>query len=113
MFHQESGTCYFQYSNRTSIAGANLPASVINSNTDVFVVEVYRDGDGRYMLLCYGFGWKGTYAAGKYFDAEIYPNIGSYPYTWLIVKWEDTNGNGFVNTAAGGDTYTVIATSQG
>jgi outer membrane protein assembly factor BamB len=112
-FHQESGTCYFQNSNGTSINGANLSLSVISSNTDMFVIEVYRDGDGRYMLLCYGFGWKGTYAAGKYFDDEIYPSIAIYPYTWLIVKWEDTNSNGFVNTAAGGDTYTVIATSQG
>jgi outer membrane protein assembly factor BamB len=111
-FHQESGTFYFQHSNGTSITGANLSSSVINSNTDMFVVEVYRDRDGRYMLLCYGFGWKGTYAAGKYFDAEMYPNIGSYPYTWIIVKWEDTNANGFVNTAANGDTYTVIATNQ-
>jgi hypothetical protein len=85
---------------------------VINSNMDMFLIESYRDGDGRYILLCYGFGWKGTYAAGKYFDTEIYPNIGSYPCAWIIVKWEDTNGNGFVNTAADGDTYTVIATGQ-
>ncbi len=111
-FHQESGTCYFQHSNGTSITGANLPSPAVSGNTDMFVVEVYRDHDGRYLLLCYGFGWKGTYAAGKYFDAEIYPNIGSYPYTWLIVKWEDTNDNGFVNTATDGDTYTIIATGQ-
>jgi hypothetical protein len=79
----------------------------------VFVVEVYRDLDGGCMLLCYGFSWKGTYAAGKYFAAEIYPHIATYLYTWLIVYWEDTNGTEFVNTAAGGDTYAVIATSQG
>ena len=79
---------------------------------DMFVIEVYRDGDGRNEMLCYGFGWKGTYAAGKYFETEIYPNIDSYPYSWIIVMWFDANGDGFVNTAADGDTYTVIATGQ-
>jgi outer membrane protein assembly factor BamB len=111
-FYQNAETLYFQLRDGTSITGANLPSSVINNNQDMFVIEVYRDGDGRNEMLCYGFGWKGTYAAGKYFDTEICPNFNSYPYSWIIVKWEDTNGNGFVNTAADGDTYTVIATGQ-
>jgi outer membrane protein assembly factor BamB len=103
---------YFRFveSDGTEIPNAVLPVSAINNDMDMFVIESYRDADGRYMLLCYGFGWKGTYAAGKYFDTEIYPNIANYPYSWIIVKWEDTNANGFVNTATEGDTYTVIAT---
>jgi hypothetical protein len=109
-FYADGGTFYFQLQDGTSVTGANLPASVINNNQDMFLIEVYRDGNGRYILLCYGFGWKGTYAAGKYFDTEIYPNIASYPYNWIIVKWDDTNANGFVNTATDGDTYTVVAT---
>ena len=28
---------------------------------------------------------------------------------WVIVKCEDTNGDGFVNNPSDGDTYTVIA----
>ena len=111
-FYQNAGTLYFQLRNGTSITGANLSSSVINSNMDMFVLEVYRDGDGRNEMLCYGFGWKGTYAAGKYFETEIYSNLNSYPYSWIIVLWFDTNGDGFVNTTADGDTYTVIATGQ-
>jgi hypothetical protein len=109
-FYANAETFYFQLQDGTSIIDANLPVSVINNNQDMFVIESYRDADGRYMLLCYGFGWKGTYAAGKYFNEEIYPNIASYSHNWIIVKWDDTNANGFVNTAADGDTYTVIAT---
>jgi outer membrane protein assembly factor BamB len=112
MFYQNAGTCYFQFRNGTSILEASLPSSAINNNRDMFVIEVYRDGDGRNEMLCYGFGWKGTYAAGKYFETEIYSNLNSYPYSWIIVLWFDTNGDGFVNTAADGDTYTVIATGQ-
>ncbi len=112
-FYQNAGTFYFQLQNGTSITGANLSSSVVNTNRDMFVIEVYRDGGGRNEMLCYGFGWKGTYAAGKYFNTEMYPNLNSYPYNWIIVLWFDANGDGFVNTTADGDTYTVIATGQG
>ena len=75
----------------------------------MFVIETYEDGHGRYFLLCYGFGWKGTYAAGKYFHTDVRPNLASYPYPWVIVKWEDKNGDGFVNTGVDGDVYTLVA----
>jgi len=109
-FHDEGGMYYFQRGNGEGIPGASLPISVIGGGQDMFVIEVFRDGDGRYVMLCYGFGWKGTYAAGKYFHTEIYPNLDAYDVGWIIVKWEDTNGNGFVNNPGDGDTYTTIAT---
>ncbi|MFB3889967.1 MAG: S8 family serine peptidase [Candidatus Bathyarchaeia archaeon] len=104
-----NGIFYFQTWDKTAISGANLPSSVINHAEDMFVIEVYRDQDGRNILLCYGFGWQGTYAAGKYFDKVIYPNLATYNVNWIIVKWQDTNGNGFVNNPGDGDTYTQIA----
>jgi hypothetical protein len=100
---------YFQLWNGMDIPYANLLLSVINHGEDMFVIEVYHDGDGRHVMLCYGFGWKGTYAAGKYFDNVIYPNLASYDVSWIIVKWQDANGDGFVNNPGDGDTYTVIA----
>jgi hypothetical protein len=74
----------------------------------MFVIEVYRDDDARNVMLCYGFGWKGTYAAGKYFHSLIHPNIASYNVGWVIVKWQDTNGDSYVNGPGDGDTYTLI-----
>ena len=56
-----------------------------------------------------GIGWRGTYAAGKYFDDVVHPNIEEFTYTWIIVKWEDTNNDGFVNAPGEGDTYTILA----
>jgi hypothetical protein len=109
MYASSGGTCYFRFANGSSIAGASLPVSVINVNQDMFLIEVYADGSARYVLLCYGFGWQGTYAAGKYFDGVLYPNLGSQSESWIIVKWVDSNGNGFVNGPFDGDTYTVIA----
>ncbi|MEM2099231.1 MAG: DUF2341 domain-containing protein [Candidatus Bathyarchaeia archaeon] len=111
-FHQNAEACYFKLKNGTDIAGAYLLLSSLNNNLDMFVIEVYQDGDGRYVMLFYGFGWKGTYVAGKYFETEIYPNVTAYPHRWIIVLWSDANRNGFVNTAADGDIYTIIATDQ-
>jgi hypothetical protein len=108
-FHTEGDTFYFQHWDGSSIAGASLPASTINNDQDMFVIEVYLDARGRYVMLCYGFGWKGTYAAGKYFHTTIYPDLASYNFNWIVVKWQDTNGDGFVNNPGDGDTYTVIA----
>jgi len=107
--YEDGGIFYFQLSNGSSIPGASLPFSVINHDEDMFVIEVYMDGSGRYMMVCYGFGWKGTYAAGKYFDTTIYPNLGSCNVSWMIAKWQDTNNDGFVNNPNDGDTYTIIA----
>ncbi len=109
MYAGSGGTCYFRFANGSSIAGASLPASVINTNQDMFLIELYPDGSGRYIFLCYGFGWQGTYAAGKYFDDVLYPNLGSQSESWIVVKWVDSNGNGFVNGPFDGDTYTVVA----
>jgi len=110
-FYSDGGNFYFQHSDGTDITGANLPTSVINNDQDMFVMEVYLDGSERYTMLCYDFGWKETYAAGKFFHTTIYPNLASYNISWIIVKWQDTNGDSFVNNPSDGDTYTVIATS--
>jgi hypothetical protein len=109
MFNNQGGVVSFEYANGTSIPGASMSASAVNGNQDFFVIETFMDGAGRYQLLCYGFGWEGTYAAGLYFNEVIYPNLASQSESWIIVKWFDANGNGFVDGPNQGDTYTIIA----
>ena len=110
IFEIQDDAFFFKHYSGSSIPGADLPISVINFDEDMFVIEVFEDGYGRYFLICQGFGWKGTYAAGKYFDRVIYPNLEDHTKSWMIVKWDDTNGDGFVNAPGDGDTYTIIAT---
>jgi hypothetical protein len=109
MFRDAGGVFLFQLATGSSIPGASLPVSAVNGGQDVFLVEVYMDGGGRYVMLCYGFGWKGTYAAGKYFDAVVYPNLSVHLENWIVVRWDDTNANGLVDGPYEGDAYTVIA----
>ena len=112
-YDSAKGAFTFQHLDGSSIPGASLPSSVINHGEDMFVVESYRDGAGRFILLCYGFGWKGTYAAGKYFQTVVYPHLGSFDANWVIVRWEDSNGDGFVNNPGDGDLYSVVASGRG
>jgi hypothetical protein len=108
-FMLEGGCFYFKLANGSYIPDADLPLSVINFNEDMFVIEVFKDTKGRNIFICQGFGWKGTYAGGKYFDQVLVPDIDSHEESWIIVKWEDTNDNGYVNAPGDGDNYTIIA----
>ncbi|HDI53262.1 MAG TPA: hypothetical protein ENF89_03810 [Candidatus Bathyarchaeota archaeon] len=83
-----------------------------NETRDLFLIETFMDEEGRPVFIAYGIGWRGTYAAGKYFDRVIYPNLEDYPYQWIIVQWIDANGDGFVNAPGDGDEYTLLATSD-
>jgi hypothetical protein len=92
------------YQNGTSITQT---AAGIDEHNDYFLIEVFKDSEERNVFIAYGISGKGTYAAGKYFHS-IYPNIDSSTSQWVIVKWEDTNTDSFVNGPSDGDTYTVV-----
>jgi len=77
---------------------------------DLFLIELFCDHQGRYILIVYGVGWKGSLAGGIYFDHVIYPDIGNYTNSWYIFKWED-DGDGNVEDLTE-DTYTLLATGN-
>jgi len=109
-FHVEGETLSFQERDGTPIPGASLRLVEVSRRKDLFVIEAYSDSEGRHILLCYGLGWKGTYAAGKYYFKAIHGAPSTYPHAWMVILWEDLNGDGFVNALGDGDSYTVIAT---
>ena len=45
----------------------------------------------------YGYGWKGTFAAGLFFKSIVYPNLSSYSDAWYVYRWNDSNGDEFVD----------------
>jgi hypothetical protein len=64
------------------------------------------------MVICYGFGWPGTYAAGKFFDSVIFPHLASFTNGYFITHWDDSNLDGFVYDPGEGDVYTIIASGH-
>ncbi len=74
---------------------------------DLFIIELFQDSQGRYVMICYGLGWRGTFTAALYLDRVIWPNIGSYNSTWHITKWIDDRDTSVEDPLA--DTYQLIA----
>jgi hypothetical protein len=78
--------------------------------SDVFVIQILRDADGRLVVLMYGERYTGTWAAAWYFKYVIYPDINSYPDTYYIVRWTDaTSGSGADFVPGAGDTFEILA----
>jgi len=105
--YNSSGVWFVHRETGTPIPGTYLTWSDLNSGKDMFIVELFTDSDGRYVLIVYGIGWRGTFAAALYFDKQMWPDIQHHYYSWYIVSWTD-NGNGRVDEP-GADTYTVVA----
>ena len=92
------GTMYYWYTR----AGVKLTSTAFDStlfgngisyHQDMFVVEYFMDGNGNAVFIIYGYGWKGSFAGGRYFKSTIYPNIGTYAHAYYIYQWNDLNGN--------------------
>jgi len=65
----------------------------ISYHQDMFLVEYFMDGNGNAVFVIYGYGWKGSFAGGRYFKSTIYPNISSYTHAYYVYQWNDLNGN--------------------
>lgn len=123
-YEHASGTdaspIYFAYSNgmdqfkdRAGVVKAQISTSTIaTGNSDIFLIEVFKDSTGRIVVIMYGMGWKGTYGAGLYFKSQILPHLSNFLGHWIIVSWTDASSgvsNNGLPDFAGGDTYTTIA----
>jgi hypothetical protein len=105
---KDNGTHYMYIYNGTTISDSIVEIETINGGKDFFLIKIFRDHENRTVMIYYGYGWKGTYAAGKFFNSEIIQNRIYCDKSWLVVRWDDTNMDGFVNNPGEGDTYMVL-----
>lgn len=98
---------WIEYRTRDGQEVAGMALEEVNDNSDLFLIQVFRDGRGRNIGICYGFGWKGTLAASKYIVRE-YEALTSGEASWMVGQWIDSNNNGFVNGPGDGDLYIVL-----
>jgi hypothetical protein len=90
----EDGKAYWYNRNGSRIDATGITP---NSQNDMFVVEAFTDDDGNKILIVYGYGWKGTFAGGKFFKFIIDPNRINYNDSYYIFRWNDNNGDAFVD----------------
>ena len=90
------GVNYWYTSDGKKLDETGLTSSQIRSGQDMFVIESFTDNSGNNVLIVYGYGWKGTFAAGKFLKS-ISSNISSYTNSYYVFKWSDADGDDFVD----------------
>jgi len=85
-------TSHYWFENQTYAVVGTLPISAVrNGHEDMFVIEVFLDGDNT-VLIIYGFDWKGTWAGGIYFEEVMLENLSDYEKQYYIFHWVDDSG---------------------
>jgi hypothetical protein len=64
---------------------------------DMFLIERFTDSSNNTIYYMYGYGWKGTFAAGKFFKFVIAPDMASYTDSFYVFRWTDDDVDGFVD----------------
>jgi hypothetical protein len=94
----EGGNNYWYLANGSRLDVTAMPGSQIAAGTqDMFVLETFIDSSDNKVYMIYGYGWKGTFAGGKFFKFIIYPDIDSYTDSYYVFKWVDEDSDGFVD----------------
>jgi hypothetical protein len=80
---------------------------------DYFVIQAFKDTNGRSVFIFWGIGWTGTYAATVFFVTNILPNIATYTNGWYVYRWNDASSGQSANSIPdAGDTFTLIASGN-
>ena len=80
---------HYWFENQAYAVVGMLPISaVVNGHEDMFVIEVFSDGDNT-VLIIYGFDWKGTWAGGICFKEVMVENLSNYEKQYYIFHWVD------------------------
>jgi hypothetical protein len=70
-----------------------VPENTDFNHEDYFVLMSTVDANNNLVVICYGFNWKGTWAAGIYLKTVVdFLSVFSNPY--YIFHWQDTNTDG-------------------
>jgi len=104
---------HYIWTNRTGgevLAVLRSSCDVPPGASDVFVIQVLRDADGRLVAMMYGTHYTGTWAAAEYFKFTVYPNIADYANSYYIVRWTDAASGASANFMPdSGDDFTILA----
>jgi hypothetical protein len=102
-----------EFVDRAGVVKGQIAASTIaTGNSDMFLIETFKDSTGRIVVVMYGVTWKGTYAAGLYFKSQVLPNLSNFLGHWIIVTWTDASigiSHNGIPDVAGGDSYQTVA----
>jgi hypothetical protein len=109
IYFEADGTTYHWRRRSDGTDVATLAGSACSAGRDQFITELVTDpNSGTLSLIGYGAcpGGGGTLAAAWHYANVLLPDRASYPDSWYVFDWVDTNGNA---TADAADQFTVLA----
>jgi len=95
-YKNDNGVNYWYTAEGKKLDETGLTSSQIRSGQDMFAIESFTDNSGNNVLIVYGYGWKGTFAGGKFLKS-ISSNISSYTESYYVFKWSDSDADDFVD----------------
>jgi hypothetical protein len=108
-FDAPDGVHYYWKVRGTDAIVASMTGSSCSPHADQFIIELVTDPmSGTLSLIGYGAcsGGKGTLSAAWFYANQLLPNASSYPDSWYIFGWSDTDND---SSPSAGDTFTVLA----
>lgn len=110
-FDAPDGINFYWRERKTGTAVAQLAGNACSNRRDQFLVELVTDPmSGTLSLIGYGAcNANGTRAAAWFYANKLLPNAMSYPDSWYVFDWFDTNNT---LTPDEGDTFTVRASGK-
>jgi Cys-rich repeat protein len=113
VYFASNGTTEYYFRKRSdNTAVSTLPVALCSPHRDHFVMELATDpNSGNLALVGYGLcnGGYGTQAAAYYWANVMLPNRASYPDSWYVYEWVDTNNDSIANA---GDSFTKLGSGQ-
>ena len=86
---------YYQFVSRTGKVLYSQDMSKVGDHEDSGVLMVFKDADGRFVVIIYGVGYQGAWAAATYFKERIWMTDSSaFDGTTYVVHWVDSNMDG-------------------
>ncbi len=94
-YYVQSGQSQLYWSNGCIIrrdTTAVITCNPASSTVDYFVIDAFKDSQGRPVYLLWGIGWQGTTAAFTLLMNQILHNPNSFTASWYIYSWQDGSG---------------------
>jgi len=86
---------YYQFVSRTGAVLYSQDLSRVGEHEDAAILMVFRDADGRFVVIIFGVGYQGSWAAAVYFKERMrITDDGAFDEWRYIVKWVDSNMDG-------------------
>jgi hypothetical protein len=107
---QDTSSMFIQNRTGTVLESTRVDKNTLNgSSSEIFVVETFKDTDGRRVVFVWGYAGRGAIAAARFVKFNIIAHPEDYTSGFYVGRWTDAKEGGSKNGFPDqGDTYEVL-----